>query len=575
VHLDLHEPSGDLLISADQDALEKIISNVIANAIKFTPPDGRIDISAARDGGMVTVTISDTGIGISAEQLPHIFDRFYQVDGSATRRHQGLGLGLALVRELMTRHGGDVTATSNAGHGTTFVLRFHHALEATQFDMSTDKPDRLADDPLRMFDRKASARAMMVDESSQSTTVTTSDDAPESDERAELPLLLVVDDEPDMRRYLVSMLRETYRIIEAPDGITALEKATQAKPDLILLDVMLPGVSGLEVCRSLKERAETRSTKIIVLTARADEEAKIIALKHGADDFLIKPFSGLEVRSRIANLIRAAQLESDLHRTNAELKTSLQQLRETEAALVQNARLSALGTMAAGLLHEIGNPLNFMGTALQLAARDPTIQSDPDTADTVKDIHAGYERIHRVVTDLRGFTAPHRPEHPRPFHMESAIDHALRFTAHIQKGITITKNIAAGGEVYGSQSTIAQVLVNLIVNAVAAVRTIEEQRSPEISITSVVEGDEMIVSVRDNGTGIDPKIQTQIFDPFFSTKEVGEGMGLGLAVSHRIIANHGGSLSVKSSLGEWTEFRFNLPIASGKENQVAHGVVSY
>lgn len=159
--------------------------------------------------------------------------------------------------------------------------------------------------------------------------------------------------------------------------------------------------------------------------------------------------------------------------------------------------------------------------------------------------------------------------------MESAIDHALRFTAHIQKGITITKNIAAGGEVYGSQSTIAQVLVNLIVNAVAAVRTIEEQRSPEISITSVVEGDEMIVSVRDNGTGIDPKIQTQIFDPFFSTKEVGEGMGLGLAVSHRIIANHGGSLSVKSSLGEWTEFRFNLPIASGKENQVAHGVVSY
>jgi signal transduction histidine kinase len=370
------------------------------------------------------------------------------------------------------------------------------------------------------------------------------------------------------------MLRENYRVIEAPDGITAVEKAKQHKPDLMLLDVMLPGVTGLEVCRTIKERPETRAIKIIVLTARADEEAKIIALQHGADDFLIKPFSGLEVRSRIANLIRAARLESDLHRTNAELKQSLQQLRETEAALVQNARLSALGTMAAGLLHEIGNPLNFMGTALQLAARDPTIQSDPDTADTLKDIHAGYDRIHRVVTDLRGFTAPHRPEHPRPFHIESAIDHALRFTAHVQKGITITKNISDRGEVFGSQSTIAQVLVNLIVNAVAAVRTVEEERKPEISITSIVQGDEIIVSVRDNGTGIDPKIQTQIFDPFFSTKDVGEGMGLGLAVSHRIIANHGGSLSVKSSLGEWTEFRFNLPIASDKENQVSHGAVS-
>ena len=281
------------------------------------------------------------------------------------------------------------------------------------------------------------------------------------------------------------------------------------------------------------------------------------------------------MRSRIANLIRAAQLERDLQRTNVELKHSLQQLRETEAALVQNARLSALGTMAAGLLHEIGNPLNFMGTALQLAARDPTIQGDPDTADTMKDIQAGYERIHRVVTDLRGFTAPHRPEHPRPFHMASAIDHAMRFTAHVQKGINITKTWLRTVWCYGSQSTVAQVLVNLIVNAVSAVRTVEELRQPEIRISTWVDGDQLIVSVRDNGTGIDPTIQNQIFDPFFSTKEVGEGMGLGLAVSHRIIANHGGSLSVKSSLGEWTEFRFNLPLATEKEDKVSHGVVSY
>jgi signal transduction histidine kinase len=577
VNLDLQNPPNDLFVRADPDALEKIVSNVVANAIKFTPPGGRIDISAVSENKMVMVRISDTGIGIPAEQLPHIFDRFYQVDGSATRRHQGLGLGLALVRELITRHGGDVTATSDTGQGTTFILRIPHALEGTDPEMSTpdETPDGLADDPLRVFDRRASARAILVDDTRKSDTSLAAEALESTTNRSELPLLLIVDDEPDMRRYLASMLRENYRVIEAPDGITAVEKAMQHKPDLMLLDVMLPGVTGLEVCRTIKERPETRAIKIIVLTARADEEAKIIALQHGADDFLIKPFSGLEVRSRIANLIRASKLESDLHRTNSELKQSLQQLRETEAALVQNARLSALGTMAAGLLHEIGNPLNFMGTALQLAARDPTIQSDPDTADTLKDIHAGYDRIHRVVTDLRGFTAPHRPEHPRPFHIESAIDHALRFTAHVQKGITITKNISDRGEVFGSQSTIAQVLVNLIVNAVAAVRSVEEQRKPEIAITSLTQGDEIIVSVRDNGTGIDPKIQTQIFDPFFSTKDVGEGMGLGLAVSHRIIANHGGSLSVKSSLGEWTEFRFNLPIASDKENQVPHGAVSY
>jgi signal transduction histidine kinase len=576
IELNLEKQQGDLWINADPDALEKIIGNVIANAIKFTPPSGRIDVASAQEGDMVTVRIADTGIGIPPEQLPHIFDRFYQVDGSATRRHQGLGLGLALVRELITRHGGDVAVSSDARRGTTFVLRFPHADHETEKlpEQTEASPDRLANDPLRAFDRKATARELEKAELSPARPLVTVE-ASQADTRTELPLLLVVDDEPDMRRYLVTMLRETYRVIEAEDGISALEKARAASPDLILLDIMLPGVSGLEVCRTLKERAETRAIKIIVLTARADEEAKIVALRNGADDFLIKPFSGIEVRSRIANFIRAAQLERDLQRTNVDLKNSLQQLRETEAALVQNARLSALGTMAAGLLHEIGNPLNFMGTALQLAARDPTIQGDPDTADTVKDIQAGYDRIHLVVTDLRGFTAPQKPEHPRPFPIESAIDHALRFTAHVQKGINITRDISQNGVVFGSQSTISQVLVNLIANAVAAVRTVEEKRQPEIRISSWVEGKELFVSVRDNGTGIDPKIQSQIFDPFFSTKDVGEGMGLGLAVSHRIIANHGGSLSVKSSLGEWTEFRFNLPLSSEKEDQVPHGLVSY
>ncbi len=152
--------------------------------------------------------------------------------------------------------------------------------------MSTpeEKPDQLADDPLRTFDRKASARAIMITDNTElASALSREPDNPDS--RTDLPLVLVVDDEPDMRRYLASMLRETYRVIEAPDGIAALEKARQQKPDLILLDVMLPGVSGLEVCRSLKEKADTRSIKIIVLTARADEEAKIIALKHGARRF--------------------------------------------------------------------------------------------------------------------------------------------------------------------------------------------------------------------------------------------------------------------------------------------------
>src|SRR3569623_780823 len=131
-----------------------------------------------------------------------------------------------------------------------------------------------------MFDRMASARAIAVTQGSSPAEQTTQAEIQPADSaRAELPLLLIVDDEPDMRRYLASMLRDNYRVIEAEDGISALEKAKEHKPVLMLLDVMLPGVTGLEVCRTLKERPETRGIKIIVLTARADEEAKIIALK--------------------------------------------------------------------------------------------------------------------------------------------------------------------------------------------------------------------------------------------------------------------------------------------------------
>ncbi len=557
VALSIGEVEGQLFIMADTDAMEKIVTNIVTNAIKFTPDGGRIEINAGIDGSDVVVKISDTGIGIPADKLAHIFDRFYQVDGSATRRHQGLGLGLAMVRELVNRHGGSVDATSAAGDGTTFTLTFPHVAKGERSDptsvASADLPAPA--DPLHALDKKAAAQALVP------VLVTPSGPSNAAERTADRPRLLIVDDEPDMRRYLVAMLCEAYQVFEAVDGDDALAKAKECSPDLMLLDVMLPGTSGLEVCKVLKSGAGTRAIKIIMLTARVDEEAKIVALTHGADDFLVKPFSGLEVRTRIVNLLRAAALERELKQTNCELTHSLKQLRETEAALVQNARLSALGTMAAGLLHEIGNPLNFMGTALQLAARDKTIQLHPDTQETFQDIRAGYDRIHRVVTDLRGFTAPHRPDSPRVFDIEEAIDHSLRFTAHVQKGVTITKRLADTRAVTGSPSTISQVFVNLIVNAIAAVRTIEDVRQPEIEVRTEVRENQMLVFVKDNGTGIKSEIVEQIFDPFFSTKEVGEGMGLGLAVSHRIISNHGGSLKVSSNPGEWSEFSFNLPLA--------------
>ena len=557
VALTLDDSDGHLFIVADPEAMDKIITNIVTNAIKFTPEGGRIHISAERTANDVTIKISDTGIGIPAEKLAHIFDRFYQVDGSTTRKHQGLGLGLAMVRELMDRHKGRVDVSSTDGAGSTFSLHFPHASEEAAdlaFEMPSAAPARL--EPIQAFHLKASQRALIVSEPRPAEVAVAANPNPDR------PSLLIVDDEPDMRRYLSTMLGDDYRIVEAVDGNDALEKAIAEPPSLMLLDLMLPGVSGLDVCKTLKDNPATRGIKIIVLTARADEDAKIIALKHGADDFLIKPFSGLEVRTRLANLMKAASLENDLQASNTELKQSLKQLKDTEAALVQNARLSALGTMAAGLLHEIGNPLNFMGTALQLATRSATRTQSADTLDTLTDIQAGYDRIRLIISDLRGFTAPQRPENARPFDLNDAVEHALRFTAHMRRGVTIKNTTSGPAVVSGSLSSISQVLVNLIINAFAAVKNIEEKRQPEIAISIETKDRHAIITVRDNGTGIEPSIQERIFDPFFSTKEAGEGMGLGLAVSHRIISNHLGLLTVKSAPGEWTEFSFNLPLTA-------------
>jgi CheY-like chemotaxis protein/two-component sensor histidine kinase len=301
-------------VLADHDKLEKVVLNLVFNALKFTPAGGRVELRAEKRGEEMTLIVADTGMGISEKNLPHVFDRFWQADGSSKRKYQGVGIGLALVKELVDIHGGKVTVESQEGKGTTFTVRLpYQAAEPAQTPKPEAAPETApaeaargstgtSEEWLANLYRRAELFPAL-------TPVQESLRPVETSRNGSLPTILVADDEPDMLRFLKSQLSPHYRVLEAVDGQQAIEKASQFLPDVILLDMMMPEKDGLQACREIREQTPTQSIPIVLLTARADEETKLAALSAGASDFLTKPFSTTELHVRIKNLVESHQYQ--------------------------------------------------------------------------------------------------------------------------------------------------------------------------------------------------------------------------------------------------------------------------
>ena len=542
------------IITADSYLLERIFINLIGNAIKFTPSGGTITVSEQYQGNEVEIMIADTGIGISKEDLPYIFDRFHQAGNSDTHRTQGTGLGLALVKEITEQMQGQIAVASELGKGTTMRISFPVSEHVTEKD---DNLLQLGNYEIHPVSNKVARTNNRPSLSVINPTLPAGDG----------PLVLIVDDEPDMRGYLKSSMEDNYRVIEALDGEQALRLAKLHKPELVLLDLMLPKLDGLAVCKILKDLDETKHIKIMLLTARIDEEAKIDALRNGADDFLTKPFSKVEVQTRLRNLLQTAKLENTLRIHNKELETALFTLKQTQAQLIHSEKINALGRLTAGLLHEINNPLNYSITALQFVKNEPAFKTDEILRDTFQDIDEGMNRIKTIISDLQIFAHPSETNKQEDFHFRDTLTSALRFTEKEIGAIRIIQNLQSGDEVHGSRGSIIQVMINLLTNASKAINAVPESRAGEITITTQSHDGRINVYVRDNGIGIKKETMANIFDPFYTSRDVGEGMGLGLSICDTIVKNHGGTLKVRSEEGKWTEFCFDLP-ASGEVEKV-------
>ncbi|MCB9299094.1 MAG: response regulator [Lewinellaceae bacterium] len=283
----------------DRDKLEKLLSNLLSNAFKFTAEEGWIELKAdtVEQGRFLRLLVQDNGIGIPSEQLPRIFERFYSPPQPPRRERvrdgggMGSGIGLALTKELVELHGGRIEVESKEGKGTTFTvwLPIQKDLFPANAEVNIDPADDV--DAIDAID-------------SMDATVSIASAPKERVSTGPLKeVILVVEDNADVRQYIVGQLSSHYRVLEAAEGRTGLELASREVPGLILTDVMMPEMDGVELCRHLRAQAATSHIPIVMLTAKADRENKLEGLETGADDYLVKPFDAEELRLRVGNLL--------------------------------------------------------------------------------------------------------------------------------------------------------------------------------------------------------------------------------------------------------------------------------
>ncbi|MBX2965606.1 MAG: tetratricopeptide repeat protein [Cyclobacteriaceae bacterium] len=277
----LHLPEGDITGIFDRDKLEKIVYNLLFNALKFTPQGGAVALTALQHAEHLSIQVADTGPGVPEDKLTHIFDRFYQA-GETETTYEGTGLGLALSKELAHAHHGTLTTQNRETGGSIFTLTIPIA-KAYYKNELVNAATSPADNLYKEY--------------------ATDDDAVETTTEANTPVVLIAEDETDMRAFIKQVLANEYTIITAEDGKDAWEKILNHVPDLVISDLMMPGMDGNTLCKKLKAHEAVSHIPVILLTARADQQSKLEGLHIGADDYLTKPFDARELYARVQNLI--------------------------------------------------------------------------------------------------------------------------------------------------------------------------------------------------------------------------------------------------------------------------------
>ncbi|MES1208598.1 MAG: ATP-binding protein, partial [Pseudomonadota bacterium] len=528
-------PMGPLAY-VDRDLWEKIVFNLLSNALKFTFRGG-IAVELEREAEAARLTVSDTGIGVPAHEVPRLFERFHRVEGAVARTHEGTGIGLALVKDLVELHGGTVEVSSTQGEGTAFTIRIplgaaHLPAERVLAEPTATRGWITAVGP-----------APFVEEALRWMAPATVAAAPEPAAGGARARILVADDNADMRDYIVRLVGARWAVQTAGDGATALEAARRSTPDLILSDIMMPRLDGFGLLQEVRRDPVLRRTPVILLSARAGEEAKVEGLDAGADDYLIKPFSAKELMARIQTHLSLARLRAEFDDAQRAIR-----MRDDFIAIAGHE----LRTPRTALRLQIEGVSRAVARDLAPERARERLDRALTNADRLGKLIEGLLDVSRIASD--GLVLKRQPVDLARLVLE-AMD---RTREQIEKGGYTVFFLGGGGPCIGEWDALRldELVGNLVANAIKYGRS-----AGKIDIGLRQDDESATLTVTDRGIGIAPEDQERIFNRFeraVPTSNFG-GFGLGLWISRKIAEAHGGTLTVDSTLDVKTTFTVHLP----------------
>lgn len=540
----------------DRDMWEKIVLNLVSNAFKFTF-EGEIEVSVTQVGHAAELRVRDTGVGVPPEEMPHLFDRFHRVPNTRSRTHEGTGIGLALVHELVKIHGGSMRAESALGRGTTFLVSIplgqaHLAAEQVGGERSLASTATGANP----FVEEA-LRWLPDDNSPEKEALPLEGDllpvpCPPSAHGAGRRRVLVADDNADMRQYLSRLLSERYDVVSVADGKQALDAAREQAPDLVLSDIMMPNVDGFGLLHALRSEAESSTIPVILLSARAGEESRVEGMDAGADDYLVKPFSARELLARVQNHLelsrvrRTAQAELELrvHERTRELERVQSDLRELSGKLL-HLQDEERRRLARDLHDSAGQTLAILG--MNLGQLEKFAASG--NAKFAEKIREAQELVQRVTQEVRTTSyllhPPLLDESGLPAALSLYVD-GLRQRTHLKIELSVSE------EFERLPHDIELALFRMVQECLTNILRHSDSDTARIRVTQTA--DKITLEVEDDGKGIsDEKLSA-----------INEGhSGVGIRGMRDRVRHLNGEINVFSK-GPGTTVSITLPVEGPK-----------